>query len=224
MHTGTGQITEIYLDGSARIDCPPELVPSPGQYLLAHASASDSPLPVPVFLYESALNGFRFAPPLHPSWTLGTRVNLRGPLGRGFIFPSSARKVALIAFDDFPARLHSLMSLGLAQDSEVVVVCDAHAANLPEAVEVQPVRTFRDVCKWADFISLDISRENLNQLKEMFIGLEQVAAAREAQVLIRTPMPCGGLAECGVCAVTIHHNWKMTCKDGPVFILKDIIK
>src|SRR5688572_29945078 len=111
MHTGQGQITEIYMDGSARIDCTPELVPGPGQYLLAHASASDSPLAVPVFLYGSAPNGFRFAPPLHASWTLGTRLNLRGPLGRGFVFPSSSRRIALIAFDDSPVRLHGVMSL-----------------------------------------------------------------------------------------------------------------
>lgn len=223
MHTGTGQITEIYLDGSARIDCAPELVPAPGQYLLAHASASDSPLAVPVFLYEAAPNGFRFAPPLHPSWTLGTRLNLRGPLGRGFAFPSSSRRIALIAFDDSPARLRGVMSHGLGQDSEVVLVCDATVQDLPEVVEVQPMEAFRDVCKWADFIALDVSRENLDRLREMFTGVEQFAAAREAQVLVRAPMPCGGLAECGICALTVRHDWKMTCKDGPVFTLKDII-
>jgi hypothetical protein len=224
MHTGTGQITEIHLDGSARIDCAPELVPAPGQYLLAYASASDAPLAVPVFLYESTPNGFHFAPPLHPFWTLGTRVDLRGPLGHGFVFPSSARKVALIAFDDSPALLRGLMSLALGQDSEIVLVCNAPVQNLPEIVEIQPLAVFKDVCKWADFIALDVSRENLNGVKEIFVGLEQVPAAREAQILIRTSMPCGGLAECGVCAVTVRHDWRMACKDGPVFLLKDIIK
>jgi hypothetical protein len=95
---------------------------------------------------------------------------------------------------------------------------------LPEIVEIQPLAVFKDVCKWADFIALDVSRENLNGVKELFVGLEQVPAAREAQILIRTSMPCGGLAECGVCAVTVRHDWRMACKDGPVFLLKDIIK
>ena len=224
MHNGTGQITELYLDGSARIDCAPELVPAPGQYLLAHASASDSPLAVPVFLYESAANGFRCAPPLHPSWTLGTRLNLRGPLGRGFVFPSSARRIALVAFEDTPDRLRGVMSLALEQASEVVLACDAPVQELPEIVEIQPLRLLKDICKWADFIALDIGRENLDRLKEMFAGLEQVPAAREAQILVRAPMPCAGLAECGVCALRVQRDWKMTCKDGPVFPFKDVIK
>src|SRR5690606_34348922 len=48
MKTATGSIEEIFLDGSARITCLPELIPAPGQYLLAHAAASDSPLAIPL--------------------------------------------------------------------------------------------------------------------------------------------------------------------------------
>src|SRR5690349_17150759 len=114
MHTGTGRVTELHLDGSARIECPPELVPAPGQYLLAHTSASDLPLPVPVFLYDSAPAGFRAAGPLHPSWGPGTQLRMRGPLGHGFSRPAAARKVALVALDGSPARLRGLMSSGLA--------------------------------------------------------------------------------------------------------------
>jgi hypothetical protein len=59
---------------------------------------------------------------------------------------------------------------------------------------------------------------------EMTSKLNQVSAVRDAQVLIHTPMPCAGLAECGVCAVRDRHDWKMACKDGPVFIMKDLLK
>src|SRR5258706_2921678 len=221
MHTGVGQITEIYLDGSARVDCVPELVPASVQYLLDYAFDSDIPLAATVFFYDSSPNGFRAALPLQSSWTLGTRLNLRGPLGRGFLLPASARKIALIAFDDSPTRLYGLISLGLKQNSEVDLVCNSTLQDVPEIVEVQPLQQASEICKWADFIALDVARENLNQLKEMLKGLEQVPAAREAQVLVRTSMPCGGLAECGICAVTIQHDWKMACKDGPVFLLKE---
>src|SRR5690349_1144751 len=99
MHTGTGQLTQMYLDGSAQLDCPSNLIPAPGQYLLAHDGRSDSPLAVPVFFYDSAPQGFRFVLPEASSWTLGTRLSLRGPLGHGFNLPASARKIALIALD-----------------------------------------------------------------------------------------------------------------------------
>lgn len=222
MHTGTGIITEIYLDGTARLDCPPNLIPSPGQYLHAHSSASDSPLPVPLFFYDSAPNGFRFAPPLPSSWTIGTRLNLRGPLGHGFVYPVTARKVALVAFDDSAFRLYGLMSHALKENAEVVLVSDSSVGDLSEAIEIQPLQAFIEVCKWADFVAMDLARENLSQLRERLGLLNQVAAVREAQVLIHTDFPCGGLAECGVCAVNHRDGWKMACKDGPVFILKDL--
>ena len=43
------------------------------------------------------------------------------------------------------------------------------------------------------------------------------------QVLIQTPIACGGLAECGVCAVQARRGWKMACKNGPVFELEELI-
>ena len=219
MHTGTGRITEIYLDGSAQMDCPPNLIPAPGQYLLAHASGSTSPLPVSVYFYDSAPKGFRFAPPLPPTWTIGTQLNLRGPLGHGFSVPANTRKLALIALESSSARLNGLIPIALKQGAEVVLVCESAPSGLPEVVEVQPLRSLEEICKWADFVAVDSARETLPQVKKLFEKLNQVSAVREAQVLIQAPLPCGGLAECGVCAVSSHHphEWKMACKDGPVF-------
>ncbi|HLA87615.1 MAG TPA: hypothetical protein VJL10_06320 [Anaerolineales bacterium] len=223
MKIGEGQLYEIYLDSGARITCPPELIPAPGQYLLAHAPASDSPLAVPVFFSDSAPNGFRSAPLLDSSWNPGTRLNLRGPLGHGFSIPAFARKVALIAFDDSPARLRGLISIALKQEAEIVLVCNLEAAELPEAVEVQPLQALMDIYQWADYAAMDVRRENLHQLMEMLGKQEHVRARSEAQILVRAPMPCGALAECGVCALTLRHKWKMICKDGPVFDIKELL-
>jgi ferredoxin len=43
------------------------------------------------------------------------------------------------------------------------------------------------------------------------------AAGCEGQMLIHTPVPCGGMADCGICAVTLRSGWKLACKEGPVF-------
>jgi hypothetical protein len=222
MRNGEGQLIEIYLDSRSRITCPPDLIPAPGQYTLAHASGSDLPLAVPVFFSDSAPNGFRSAPYLPLTWKPGTQLNLRGPLGHGFSIPSFARKVALIAFDESPARLHGLISIALKQDAEVVLVSNTVMDDMPEAVEVQPLQALIDIYQWADYAALDVARENLNQLGEMLGKQKQAKAPREAQILVRAPMPCGALAECGVCALTIRHEWKMICKDGPVFDLGSI--
>ena len=213
---------EILWDGLryARIDCSASLVPAPGQYLLASDSSS-SILPVPIFYTDSALQGFIAAPPLPDFWNPRQEIYLRGPLGRGFVLPPSARRVALVAFDDSPARLHGLLAPALTQNAAVVMLCDSRLDHLPDAVEVQPISALPEIMDWADYIAFDIARENLPRLEERALSGNQTKALPEAQVLIRTPFACGGIAECGVCAVTGKSGWKLACKDGPVFNWND---
>ncbi len=198
-----------------RLVCPSELISAPGQYLLAHAAASGDPFADTVFFSDSAPEGFVAAPGL--PWTPGTKLNLRGPLGRGFTVPAAARKIALIAFDDSPERLRGLIPIAFKQGAEVVLISDVPANDLPEAVEVQPLKALDEICRWSDFAAFDVSRENLFRLR----GEIGTGNQLQAQVLIRAPMPCGAVAECGICAVSIHNVWKLICKDGPVFDVSD---
>ncbi len=222
MLTGKGCVVELILaDGCryARISCPDNLIPAPGQYLLA-SDDSEPILPVPIYYTDSALQGFISTAP--DTWTPGERLNLRGPSGRGFSLPLSARKVGLVAFDDSPARLRGLIQPALKQNASIVLVCDWNVDNLSNEVEVQPLSALEEILKWADYTAMDVKRENLRQLMERLEQQNQLAAVKDAQVLIRTPMPCGGVAECGVCAVITQSSWQMACKDGPVFDLREI--
>src|ERR1051325_1282376 len=170
MSTGKGQIVELILEDGcrqARISCSPSLVPSPGQYLLA-GDGSVSPLPVPLFYTYTASQGFIAAAPLPDSWQPGMKVVLRGPLGYGFSLPFSARKVALVAFDNSPARLKGLIKPALKQDAAVVLVCDSSPDNLPDDVEVHRLSSLQDVLEWADYLAIDVRREDLNQVRERF--------------------------------------------------------
>jgi NAD(P)H-flavin reductase len=223
MKIGQAKIAEVFLDGSVRIECSSDLIPAVGQYVLAHKNASSAPLPVSLFYLELLPNGFRFAPPTPFDWKPGDLINVRGPIGSGFHVPDSAKRIALIAFDKSIARLYGLMSLSLKQNREVVLVCNSAPQDLPEAVEVQPLQAFQDVLQWAEYAAFDIQRENINQLKEMLKEQDQLPRKLEAQILIHTSMPCGGIAECGVCALTLNHEWKMICKEGPVFRLLDVL-
>jgi hypothetical protein len=234
MHIGEGLVKEItLLDGltAARILCASSLIPAPGQYLLAHADGSDAPLPASIFPAESNLQGFLAAPPIPAAWNPGTCLHLRSPLGHGFALPMSARHVALVAWDNNSARLAPLMDLAYKQEAAVTLVSDTQPEDLSLQVEVQPLSALSEVVKWADYLAVDVERASLPQLRERF-GPGQQARGRvgsgyftpnEMQVLVYTPMPCGGVAECGVCAVHVKHHWKMACKDGPVFALNDLI-
>ena len=219
MHTGKGQVSELILEDGyrhVRVSCPSNLIPSPGQYVLA-GDASDAPLPVSLFHTDSAPQGFIAAAPIPDSWNPGAELYLRGPLGHGFDLPLSARKVGLIAVDVSPARLRGLVQPALKQGAAVVLVCKSTVEHLPDEVEVHPMSALNEIVEWADYLAFDAAREDLNQLKERLGKLKQVAAGKESQILVHTAIPCGGVAECGICAVTLRSSWKLACKDGPVF-------
>lgn len=219
MHMGKGRIVELILrDGlrHARISCPANMIPTPGQYLLA-SHGSDSPLPVPIFYTDFAPQGFIAMAPVPDSWDPGREITLLGPLGRGFTLPLSARRVGLASLEGPPSRLYGLIKPALKQDAAVVLISDSRADNLPDEVEVQPLSALSEIIRWSDYVAFDMTRENLPELRERLFNGMQAKVRGEAEILIRTPVPCGGIAECGVCAITVKSGWQMACKDGPVF-------
>ena len=99
---------------------------------------------------------------------------------------------------------------------------DASLPWLPAALEVQPLQNIPEALAWADFLAIDIPLQSLAGLRHI-LGLgagERLPCPGE--VLIETPMPCGGLADCGACAVPGRRGWKLACKDGPVFDINEI--
>jgi len=221
----TGELVELYLENGltgGRLLCSPDLVPVPGRYLLAH-DGSDDPLPAPVFNAGPSSGGFLVAPPIPRTWQPGITLTLRGPLGRGFILPDSARHVALVPLEETFARLKPLLGNALKQGASVVLVSDLSLPDLPPEVELHPLSALAEIAHWLDYLAVDIAREFLPKLRQMLEFGKQVPVKFDAQVLVRTPMPCGALAECGVCAVTVRRSWKMTCKNGPVFSLSELI-
>jgi NAD(P)H-flavin reductase len=217
-------VTELILeDGEPglRLACPAALVPSAGQYLLA-GDGSISPLPVSLIYTRSAPQGFIASASGQVQWGPGTELHLRGPLGRGFSLRPSARKVGLVALDGSPAPLKGLIAPALRQDAAIVLVCDCSPEHLPDEIEVQPLAALTEILEWADFLAVDVRRENLDLLKKRLTRLDQLPVGQATQVLVHTPVPCGGIADCGVCAVTARSGWMMACKDGPVFEWREL--
>jgi hypothetical protein len=224
MHIAKGCIEEIYLDGrrAARLTCPPALVPAPGQYLLAYAvTNSDSPLAHSIYAAGICPGGFYAAPPLPSNWLPGTELTLRGPLGHGFNLPAASRFVALAACGETCARLLALLEPALAQKASIVLLTDHPPDGLPSAVEISPLSALPETIHWTDYLAIDIPRAAIpNVLKP----IQQLNHAGYAQVLIETAVPCGGIGECGLCAVSLRKGYKLACKDGPVFDLKTILE
>jgi len=228
-----GKVVELVLvDGlsAARISCPPGLVPPPGAYLFAHEPGSELPLGTVVFaarffgdLHRLGAGSFLSAPPAPKSWTPGTRLALRGPLGHGFVLPVYARRIALVAYDSSPRRLLTLLNPAFNQSAALTLVCEHPLEDLPLQVEIQPMRALAEVCSWADYLAMDADRESIPSLKQYLEKVNPLKIPGEAQILVRTPMPCGALAECGVCSVDTRGGVQLACEKGPVFDLKSLV-
>ncbi len=225
MHEGQGEIVEVYLDPlkAAQIDCDSNLIPAPGQYLLAYVDGSDSPLAETVFISGNSPGGFFAAPPLPDSWHPGSVIHLRGPFGCGFTLPALARRVALVAFRNSPARLLSLLEAALKQNASTAMVCDDPPDSLPFTVEVQPLAALSEIWHLADYIAIDVNRGSLTELQTILKIQTKGNLPIQTQVLVRAPMPCGGLAKCGVCTVAGQHEGRLACEAGPVFDLDDLL-
>jgi hypothetical protein len=240
VRTYEARLTEIQLaagEGAAGhlaawIDCPPPAVPAAGQYVLAYAP--DDPLSVAaaaLFRGEaldfasSAGRGFLAAPPIPATWAPGTPLVLRGPLGRGFSLNGS--RLALAALGDTAARLLPLAGEALRRGDAVTLFTAASLPALPAPIEIYPPGSLPEALSWADCLAIDLPLEALSSLC-LSLGLKKGdRLAIPAQVLVFAPMPCGGLAECGACAVPARRpparlRYRLACKDGPVFRLDEL--
>lgn len=206
--------------------CPHNARPAPGRYLLAWSNRDvESASGWPLYAGRTGENGFLAAPPVPTTWAVGDRLTLRGPLGNGFDLPTTARRVVLATLDTNPARLFPLMDRALAQDAALSIFADGIIKKLPAAVEAAPLNALAEALAWADYVAVDVPMSRLAALRKVFaLGPAERFTACRAQALVYTAMPCGGLADCGVCALSTDKRWKLACKDGPVFDLNQILE
>jgi len=225
-------VTEIQLDAgglAAWIACPAEAIPCAGQYTLAFDPEDEQePLATPILPAAISPDGFLAASPVPRGWSPGMTLRLRGPLGQGFSLRPASRNVALIALGATAARLMPLVPAALGQGAAVALFTDVPLPQLPSAVEAYPLSSLPELLNWADFMAIDLPNTALPEL-HLRIGVgSQGGSGHElplhcpAQVLVLAPMPCGGSAECGVCAVPARRGWKLACVDGPVFDFNEI--
>jgi hypothetical protein len=221
MRVHEGRLEEITLDetGSAAawISCPSHALPSPGQYTLAF-SQNDEVSVLPAALYPERLSGdrFRASLPRHTSWQPGQALRLKGPAGKGFQLPVEARRVVLVSLGRSIGRLMPLSQAALEQECAVTLYGDCDFTGLPVSLEAYPLSAFHEALSWADYIAADLPLELLEEMPQL-LRLENNLPACPFQVLVVGPVPCGGIGECGACAVKTRRGWKVACQEGPVF-------
>ncbi len=227
MRVAEGLIAAIQLDSdgqlAAWIECSLGLVPAPGQYTLAQAFGTvRESLATPLFPVEAHAGRFLAAPPLPLSWSPGMELSLRGPLGNGFALPERLHNLALAALGETVARLLPLVGQFSASDIAVALFTDAALPALPAAIEAYPLAELAESLAWADFLVMDLPLASLPELRGHLGMGKHGSLPCPAQALVLADMPCGAVADCGVCAISARRGWKLACKDGPVFNLNEL--
>ena len=225
MHT---KILEIAHTGSITagvLDLPARFWPQPGQYLPCQRDA-DHLQNLPTNLFRVLGPGERlYLAPLPNHWLPGDIIQTLSPHGRGFSLPPTARRIGLLALDVAPLRLLPLVNDALSQNAAVVLFWNAQQNHdilhlLPAMVEVSPTTALVENLDWLEYLAIDMELTKRPAL-ESLLGTR--TPPFEGQVLVRTSMPCRGIGECGVCAVKTPHGWKLSCIDGPVFNLQEVL-
>jgi hypothetical protein len=219
-----GRINEIRLDAGrqreALISCPAEAVPKAGQYLLAFdLDDAEAVLGHALFISEKSVHGFWTAAPIPVNWEPGTSLDLAGPLGHGFELPREVHRLGLVTLGNTVSRLMPLVSIFRRSHGGVTLFTDLPLPRMPALLEAYPLATLGEMLDWPDFLAIDLPVEKLPQLSSLLRLSDGLNLIYPAQVLITSPMPCVGLAHCGVCAVPGRRGWKYACEDGPVFEL-----
>ena len=216
---------QVGLGRTAWIECPKAAIPAPGRYVMAWSPEdADAPLATPLFAARIEAGGFQAAAPIPDAWEPGARLDLRGPLGKGFTPPANLRRLALASLDENLAHLLPLMQHALEQEAAVALFTDQALTNLPSAVEANPLEVLQEALTWADYLAVDLPPQAIPELSRL-LEVKRVGGALPcpAQALVHQIMPCGALAGCGACAVETRLGWKLACNDGPVFDLIDLL-
>jgi NAD(P)H-flavin reductase len=222
-------LLESYQNAAARLRLPAAALPQPGQYLQAYSDDPVELLPSSLFAAgpaEASRSRDDFLLPvageLPVAWIPGTLLQLRGPLGRGFQLPADMQRLALIALDRHPGRLLPLLALALERGCAVTLFADGDFEGLSLDVEIRPPTALPEARYWADFLALDLPYERVDELPDL-LGLAPGELLPAGQALVVAPMPCAGIADCGVCTLETANGPRLACTDGPVFVLNELL-
>ncbi|MEN4011269.1 MAG: hypothetical protein AB1453_08225 [Chloroflexota bacterium] len=210
MEAGSGE-------GLLRLSEADQPVIQPGQFCLAWRKTGDEILPVVLFPSLDRAGGQCLCGDLPDSWRPGDSVYLKGALGRGFDLPKNTRRAGFLAVGVSFSRLVPVVLAAVGQGCEVVCCGDTGGYRLPAEVEILPVSQSGVLLDWADYLALDGSHTSLAELAVGIWKNTQIRSTLKTEALLRTTMACGGVADCGVCALPIKRGWALACKDGPVF-------
>ncbi|MCP4543718.1 MAG: hypothetical protein GY832_41925 [Chloroflexi bacterium] len=207
---------------------------TPGRFALADLGEH---LCTPIFAAWADPESFEIlVSPDHPAAALrsGMRVNLIGPLGRGFEVPAPTRRLLLVADTVHLPVLLPLAQPGNQFPSTALLLSATTSTDLylvhmlPPTLEVHLVTAdgsaldlFSDLVRWADCVCVASAPSSYPKLAEIVQKVRIRPDHHFAQVLVIPSTVCG-VGACQSCAVEVARGTKLACTNGPVFNLNEL--
>jgi dihydroorotate dehydrogenase electron transfer subunit len=177
----------------------------------------------------------------------GDRIDILGPLGKGFSIEPEARNLLLVAGGIGIAPLVFLMQYAVSQHQITLIHGVSTAAQLytersqPTAISYQGVQfvpVTKDGSMGKKGMATDILPDFLDRADQvyacgpadMYKAMAEMSSRakpsnlklRKCQVSLEVRMGCG-FGACYSCTINTKKGLKQVCRDGPVFELDDII-
>lgn len=198
-------------------------------------SASDGRPSEVAFLYEVRGRGTALLSQRQP----GETVDVIGPLGRGFAVQRGAQNLLLVGGGIGVAPLVMLAEAALRRGRSVTLLLGAAtAARLyPEALlppEVELAIATEDGSAGRQGLVTDLLPDYADWADQvfacgpegMYFGMARrvpdLARRKSVQVLLEARMGCG-MGVCLGCAVETRRGYRLCCRDGPRFELRDLV-
>ncbi len=173
----------------------------------------------------------------------GAELDCLGPVGKGFILPSRARRILCLGGGDAAWTLLPLVQRAAALGHAVTLATDAlskrqtiPAAMLPISVEYHIATIdgsagrkgalsalLPELLPWADAVIAAADMDFYRQLGRAIEAARVLPPKGYAQALYQMNFLCGTGA-CQACAVDIAGGRRRVCLRGPVFDLVDILR
>ena len=189
-----------------------------GQLFLAYHSKKNSHL-MPLNLFSLKDNKW-FTYKEEFFWEIGDELKLRGPIGEGFRAIRPYQNLLLIDLENEIQSLYSLMEEGLNSGKNVVYSAKETNFPIPSSVEIMPLELSQETIRWADFIAVEVNRDDLQKFSNLFFQIRELNI--DCDVLVHCPILCSGKSECMVCAIKTKRGWVKTCQNGQVIKLDQL--
>lgn len=189
-----------------------------GQFFLVSNQNKDSKI-MPVYIF-SIDQDVEFSFPTDVRWDIGDVLHFHGPIGSGFSDLSKFSNIFMLSLDPEHHSLKALMDIGIKENKNIAYFAENKDIPIPPTVEILTTDLIAETFEWANYISIEMKREDLPKNYEVLKNIKECAVTCE--LLIYCPILCLGKADCLICSLKTKRGWVKTCQEGQVFNLDNL--